>query len=211
MTKTNKQSYTIPCASSFRDAAEALAAKRRVNVGDLARSVMLMLEPNEINAFPDPGEPMGGDRETVTLKSGPAVGRPWRRKPRLQVRMTPGLDALFIRRALGIALAMDKGEVMLKLGSPNALPATTRPDLMDELERLRTMVTALSFDPLPDGVRNRDDALHVLGFPPRSVPDSHTLRARFRMLATIHHPDGQTGSHQRMSQLNAAMEVLRGS
>jgi hypothetical protein len=30
------------------------------------------------------------------------------------------------------------------------------------------------------------------------------------MLATIHHPDGPHGSHRRMSQLNAAMEVLEG-
>jgi len=28
------------------------------------------------------------------------------------------------------------------------------------------------------------------------------------MLATIHHPDGLLGSHKRMSQLNAAMELL---
>jgi len=31
------------------------------------------------------------------------------------------------------------------------------------------------------------------------------------MLAAIHHPDSPYGSHQRMSQLNAAMDHLRQS
>jgi hypothetical protein len=84
-------------------------------------------------------------------------------------------------------------------------------EINDELERLRTIVAVLAFEPLPEGVRSRGDALHVLGFPPSSDPDSRTLRAKFRMLATIHHPDGNYGSHQRMSQLNQAMEFLRRS
>ena len=84
-----KHSYTVPCASDFRDAVEALAVKRHVNVGDLARSILLVMPANFVADFPDPGEPAAEDRETVVLKSGPAEGRPWRRKPRLQVRMPP--------------------------------------------------------------------------------------------------------------------------
>ncbi|HLO77956.1 MAG TPA: J domain-containing protein, partial [Magnetospirillum sp.] len=71
---TVKHSYTIPCASAFRDAVEALAAKRRVNVGDIARSVLLVMPPATIAAFTDPGDPAAEDRETVILKSGPAQG-----------------------------------------------------------------------------------------------------------------------------------------
>jgi len=62
---------------------------------------------------------------------------------------------------------------------------------------------------LPHGVETRADALHVLGFPPNSHPDARELRARFRLLATVHHPDAAQGSHARMSQLNAAMDLLR--
>jgi len=79
----------------------------------------------------------------------------------------------------------------------------------DELERLRTVVAALQFDPLPGGIVTRDQALYVLGFPPGSIPDQGALRTRFRRLATVYHPDGKDGSHLRMSQLNAAMEMLR--
>nr|CAM75035.1 DnaJ-class molecular chaperone [Magnetospirillum gryphiswaldense MSR-1] len=72
-----KHSYTIPCSSAFRDAIEALAARRHVNVGDIARSVLLVMPPSAIQGFPDPGDPEAGDRETVILKSGPSQGRPW--------------------------------------------------------------------------------------------------------------------------------------
>ncbi len=231
-----KHSYTVPCSSAFRDAALDLAEKRRVNVGDLARSVLLAFTPETINEFPDPGDPEPGDRETVHLKSGPSAGRPWRRKPRLQVRMVAGHDVLTIRKALGIALALDKGHVEASLDNGSkAVEEAARAaetalveaalaeerarhaqtleralsDAREESLRLRTMLEALLVDPLPGGINSRQDALHVLGFPPGTRPDTRQLRSRFRILATIHHPDSQTGNHHRMSQLNAAMDYLR--
>lgn len=225
-----KHSYTVPCASAFRDAVEELAQRRKVNVGDLARSILLVVPATTVALSPDPGEPAADDRETVVLKSGPAAGRPWRRKPRLQVRMPPGHDIPFIRRALALAMAMDRGEIAVLVHDssqqptlqpqpappPEPQPAareeaenTRLVEINEELERLRTIVAVLSFEPLPDGVRSRQDALHVLGFPPSADPDNRTLRAKFRMLATIHHPDSHYGNHQRMSQLNQAMEFLR--
>ena len=56
------------------------------------------------------------------LKSGPSKGKPWRRKPRLQMRLSAGYDPSFVRRALGIALAMDSGDLELSLEDPNAKP-----------------------------------------------------------------------------------------
>ncbi|WP_413204476.1 J domain-containing protein [Rhodospirillum sp. A1_3_36] len=240
-----KHSYTVPCTSAFRDAALALADRRRVNVGDLARSVMLVVPPEEIETFPDPGEPQAGDRETVVLKSGPSEGRPWRRKPRLQVRMIKGFEVPFIRRAIGLALAMEKGAVAVSIGGVSAKEAAAAEkeaaaaeearralegkmrslraeldrekaemaresaDIREEVDRLRAMVGVLMTDPLPGGVTSRGEALFVMGFPPGTWPDGRELKSRFRMLATIHHPDSGMGSHDRMSQLNQAMEYLR--
>lgn len=218
--KSIKHSYTVPCSSAFRDAVEVLARRRGVNAADLARSVVLLLPAETIAAHPDPGEPPAGDRETVILKSGAAEGRPWRRKPRLQVRMTPGLDVPTIRRALALALAMDRGDLGVHVGTAPLVAVEEEPEesaadliheIHEELDRLRTIVSVLSFEPLADGVRSRDDALHVLGFPPGRVPERRAIQARYRMLATIHHPDGRYGSHNRMSQLNEAMDLLRRS
>ncbi|MEQ8193585.1 MAG: J domain-containing protein, partial [Rhodospirillales bacterium] len=170
---TKKHSYTITCAMSFRDRIERLAARRRVNVGDLARSVLLMVPGETIANFPDPGEPKAEDRETVILKSGTAKGRIWRRKPRLQVRMSPGVEAKMIRRALAMALAMEQGEldIYLEKSMPGGKPVKEIARMAEaEVERLRTIVSALSFDPLPDGIKTRDDALHVLGFAPGRAP-----------------------------------------
>jgi hypothetical protein len=224
MPSPSKHSYTVSCSSAFREAVEALAEHRQVNVGDLARSVLLVVPAAQVEGFPDPGEPPSHDRETVILKSGPAEGRPWRRKPRLQVRMPPGHAIPFIRRALGLALALAEGSLSVTLEDPKAPVQRSHPEPppppppppaeeesdSDELERLRAIISALAFEPLKDGVRSRAEALYVLGFLPDARPDSRTVRAKFRMLATIHHPDGEHGDHQRMSQLNQAMALLRG-
>ncbi|MCK5444227.1 MAG: J domain-containing protein [Rhodospirillaceae bacterium] len=212
-----KVSYTIPCQSSFRDAVNELAKKRHCNVADLARSVVLVVSQATINAHPDPGEPARDDRETVVLKSGKSKGKPWRRKPRLQVRLSPGFAPETIRRALSLALALAHGHVTLdvltvdqraqgemEMEAQNALLRDTH----EELERLRNVTSALTFEPLPSGVQGREQALYVLGFIPGSIPDQNTIRMRFRRLATVYHPDGKLGSHERMSQLNAAMELL---
>jgi len=225
-----KASYTIACSSAFRDAVLALADKRGVNAGDLARAVMLVVPAALVEATADPGEPTAHDRETITPRSGRGQGRSWKRKPRLQVRLPPGLRAEFIRKCLKLALDIESGTVSVQLDAgPAAAPEATPPrggrpaveaaaaeaamaraeHLEQEVERLRTIVNVLSFDPLPDGVESRADALHVMGFPPYANPDSRVLRARYRLLATVHHPDSAYGSHGRMSQINAAMELLR--
>jgi len=213
-----KHSYTVTCGSRFRDEITALAARRRVNVADLARSVLLLVSTQEIAGFSDPGEPAKDDRDVIILKSGPSQGRPWRRKPRLQVRLPFGAEIGDIRRALGIALALDKETLSLSLGQPEkaaqAPAEESRDSASDELEeeneRLRALVSVLAFEPLGDGIRSREDALHVLGFPPAARPSSGSLKARFRLLATIHHPDSDFGNHSRMSQLNEAMAYLQG-
>jgi len=209
-TAGRKRSHAVPCSSAFRDAALALAARRRVNVGDLARSVLLTLPGSMILDFPDPGEPDPDDRETVVLKSGPNAGKPWRRKPRLQVRLPGDESAETIRRALALAIALDEGRIGV------ALEDGRGPGLKEQLaergatiDRLQAVVKTLAFTPLKGGVRNRADALHVLGFPPDSQPDTGAVNARFRMLATVHHPDSGHGDHERMAQLNDAVRALR--
>lgn len=229
-----KHSYTIPCSSSFRDRVNALADERKVNVADLARSVLLMVTLEDIDHFDDPGEPEANDRETIVLKSGPSKGRPWRRKPRLQVRMAPGYEIIQVRKALNLAVCMAEGTASLRVDTlarkqyfeqrrKQAQAEMERrqkeeiekvknhqlPETREEMERLQAMVSVLSFEPLRGGVQDRSDALYILGFAPKSFPDNSEVRARFRMLATIHHPDGKYGSHERMSQLNAAMDILR--
>lgn len=207
-----KRSYTVPCATTFRDAVTTLAHEKGVNVADLARSVVLLLPSETIRAYPDPGDPPRDDRELVILKSGPSAGRPWRRKPRLQVRMGPGYDPVFIRRALAISMAMADGDATVFLEAPGIIAGgnvEAFKDMEEEIIRLRAVISALSFEPLPNGVTTRQEALHVLGFSPGQNPPMDLIRARFRMMATIHHPDSEHGSHKRMSQINEAMDFLR--
>lgn len=225
-----KVSYTIACASGFRDAVLALAARRQVNAGDLARSVLLAFPAETVAAFPDPGGPSVDDRERVVVKSGEAAGRPWQRKPRLQVRLPPGQDPTLLRRALAIALALDRGERVVRLEDPaaaapasaSAPPVTPEPPPApppppppvpasppESTARLEAAVDELAFLPFPGGPRTRSEALYVLGYPPLARPEPAELQARYRVRAALFHPDGTRGDHVRMTQLNQAMTILR--
>lgn len=223
--KTTKKSYTIPCSSLFRDCVLELADRKLSNVADIARSVMLTIPSKNLSGIKDPGEPDAKDRETVILKSGPSKGRPWRRKPRLQVRMSPGHSIADIRRALYLAIDLDKGETSVDVINPEHRAETSKKakqatqsmkqvekqvdTLKKDISRLKELVETLSFEPIYGGVEHREDALYILGFPPESLPDEQRVKRRFRTLAGIYHPDGMYGDHIRMIQLNSAFEVLR--
>ena len=174
-------------------------------MADLVRSVLLLMTADALTELPDPGEPGVDDREPVMSRSA-AGGRSWRRKPRLQVRLPDGFSSGDIRRAAAFALALGQGRIGVAVGGGGDRDAldTARADL----DRSRAALAALMVQPLPNGVRSRDDALYVLGFPPRSLPERPAARARYRLLAPIYHPDSATGDHARMSQLNAALDWL---
>lgn len=232
--KINKQSYTVSCSTRFRDVVIALAARKSVNVADLARSVLLVLPEKIIKNFTDPGEPQLADREKVVLKSGLSRGRLWRRKPRLQVRLTPGYEISFVRRALNLAVVLDSQHYLINvqkqevdgldncnlvkqndtvfnqsiMNNSHQASNITDQKVTYEGKRLKEVISALSFTPLAGRLSSRIDALHILGFFPTERPDRSTVRSKFKLLAKIHHPDNNYGSHQRMSQLNAAMDFL---
>ena len=220
-----KHSYTVTCPPQFRDAVSALVEKHKVNVADLTRPILLAMLDDVIASFPDPGEPEKEDRDEVVLKSGPSQGRPWRRKPRLQVRFPSGARISMIRRTLGLTLATEKNDMKVSFsdgtedgksdgkGNSKSGGWTSESEevmqLRDENERLRALLSVMSFDPLREGVKAREDALHVLGFLPQSKPDISSVKARFRLLATARHPDNDFGNHQRMRQLNKAVGLLQ--
>jgi hypothetical protein len=201
-----KRAHTVACGGAFRDAVLSLARRRGVTVAELARSVLLIVPAGVVAAYPDPGEPAPDDRDTVLIRSGPAKGRPARRKPRLQVRLHPGEEPAMVRRALALALALERGDLAVSVAPPGEAEMTAREK--NELGALRTVVAALSFEPLHGGIKSRADALHVLGFAPGAMPDGAAMRARFRRLAAVYHPDAEHGDTGRMAQLNAAMALL---
>ena len=257
--KKVKASYAVPCSSKFREAVLALADKRGVNVADLARAILLSFPRLIIEKNPDPGGPEPNDREVIILQSGPSQGKPWKRKPRLQVRLPPGYSPTILRKALNIALRLDRGFLDALLldpsnpTSPAVMPqnGTAQPPLekqlnqavedqkhlkdllkkerqdfklerirlqkiaqnatanFEEITRLKTMIVNLSVPRLSSVIQSRDEALFILGFPPASMPTSAEIKAQFRVLATIYHPDSGVGNNDLMAQLNEAFGYLR--
>lgn len=217
--RKTKQAHIVPCSTRFRQEIEALVRNRNsandnIGIGDLARSVMLLI-PNEIiDSQPDPGDPDSNDRDIVTVTSGKAAGRTMPRKPRLQVRMPQPTDVATIRKALGLALSLEKGWVNLALDQQRADSMTKKLSAAEaELERLQDTLQFLAFQPLPGGVRTRAEALYVLGFAPSAQPSPSDIKTAFRLRAKLFHPDRQhdprrLASDQRMAQLSAALKFL---
>ncbi len=216
--RDDQPAYRVPCSTAFRDQVEEMAKRLKVNVADLAQAVVLTLPKDTVTAFPDPGGPEDGESETFVLQFGAARGLKRRREPYLRIKVPPeGYHAHTIRRALNLALAFKQGKLVTRMDERkpgvNGRSGRDRAEFrqtLEEMDQLRAVVSVLSFDLLPGGVRNREEALYVLGFPPRSTPAIRAIQGRFRMLATIHHPDSGYGSHERMAQVNSAMEILTG-
>ena len=210
MPDKKKKSYTIPCSSIFRKEIIELANSLKSNVADLARSILLLIPKDQILSVPDPGGPLPQDREHKLIKSGPSAGKVWKLKPRLQVRLPEGYTISVVRRALNIALRLNKQHLVLTLNEPKALsaPPELHTDLLDQVERLHNIISILSFTPLEQRITTPNQALYILGFAPDANPDTQIIHARYRKLAGIHHPDSSVGDTDRMTQLNAALDFL---
>lgn len=211
------KSYVVPCSSPFRDQVLELAARKQVAVSDLVAGLITLLQPTDLASISDPGDAPSGDRDEVLLQSGPRAGRVLKRKPRLQLRLPDGLADSTIRRVLALALALDTGRVVLRPSDPNtALVAleekqaleTALTKAREKSDELRALVGILAFETLPDGVETLSHARYVLGFPPDAPLTRQTVKARFRMLSQIYHPDKPTGHTHRMSQLIEATRFL---
>ncbi len=219
--KARKKAHVVACSSHFRQEIESLLRGRsgvndNINIGDLARAVLLLIPEDVIRAQPDPGDPDPRDRDIVTLRGGKSAGRSMPRKPRLQLRVPGKHDAQTIRKALGLALSLEKGWANLALNDQRMDAMQRKADRAEaEVKRLQDLMRLLAFSPLPQGVKTRADALHVLGFAPQSNPSTAAIKSRYRALARIFHPDsnndaqyGVFDDHERMSQLNDAVKIL---
>lgn len=75
------------------------------------------------------------------------------------------------------------------------------------VEDLRTLVGLLAFDH-QEPVTTEDQARYVLGFPPDAALTRQRVKARFRLLTQVYHPDRATGDSRRMAQVIEATRLL---
>ena len=212
------KSYIITCPTQFRDRVLTLARQKSVSVSDLALAALTFGSEIDLSNISDPGDASADDRETVVLQSGPRKGRTLRRKPRLQLRLPPGYTQSHIRRCLALHIEIANGDRGLapepELPPPGPDPAVIdalRTELDQARERaaeMRTVVSMMAFEPLPDGVRTVEEARYVLGLPPTLDLTRTIVKARFRLLSQIYHPDKETGDTARMAQLIEASRFL---
>ncbi len=209
------QPIAIACTLAFRQQVLALAKRRSVSVGGLLRAVAILLPLQALEEMADPGEPPLHERDSVVVKSGAHKGETLKRKPRLQVRLSENLpfpkDAATLRKALALALALEKQEWALSLENTKQREQRQKrhgkaEQRITELER---GIERLAFRPLPSNCRTLEDACYIFGFRASVRPSEELVRRRFRDLASVFHPDAVKGDHERMSQLNQAMQLFK--
>lgn len=209
------QPISISCSKVFRDEICALAERRGVSVAALLRAVYILLPLHIIEKFDDPGEPTRQERDIVILKSGAQKGQTIHRKPRLQLRLPAELDGKnnysIIRRALAIAIALEKQECELSIES--TLQQKQRQKLESKtnsrVQELERGIERLAFVPLTSNCRTLEDACYILGIRAGRKPTEKLVRQRFRDLASVFHPDAIKGDNERMSQINQAMRLFK--
>ena len=207
-----KKSYTIPCSSKFRLDVTNLAAKEKLNIGEIARMVFFLFPLKTLRTREDPGGPPRHDRESVKIGSGPNAGKTMLRKPRIQVRLRGQYTAADVRRALGVVLELRNQDLFnsknLTDGSWFMSPFEKK-SLKRELAALNRTVSKLLFTPLEQGVKTRLNALYVFGLPTESTLTKSTIAERYKELASIYHPDTPQGSNNHMTQVNQAYQILK--
>lgn len=201
------KTYALLCPSRFRDAVLLLADRRRTDPSSVARAALLLVGAREL---PDPGEPEPQDRDIQILPRATGKAKVVRRKPRLRLRLPPGLEASEIRRALALALAIDdqQGYQLLTASEVKGF-AELADRALAKAQEVAVAIDRIAFRPLRDGVKTPRQAAYVMGFLHEWGIDEATVTARFRQLAPVFHPDtGPAANETRMVQLIEARRLL---
>jgi hypothetical protein len=115
----------------------------------------------------------------------------------------PGVAVWFTWDGLGVCIAVDRyRSVASNLQAIHHIIEARRVELRHgTLALVRATFQGFKALPAPAGKRNWWDVLSL----PKDC-SREDVKAAFRRLATVHHPDKPTGSHEKMAELNAAQE-----
>lgn len=202
--------YTIRVSRDMRDQFLQLAVERGLSPSELAEAALALLTPTAAAAIADPGEPTAGEREfqAITLTNGSVrrVGR----YPTLRLRLPKNLGTSYIRQALTLALALNRGDRYRLVSAGESRSIATRIETLERHNReLTAALDRVTFKPLPTKNLTLRQAASIFGFPNEWSCDEGKVKQRFRDLAPIFHPDtGLLSCRERMEQLIQAKNIL---
>lgn len=195
------RTYQVRCRRDLYRTLNDQAGQAGATITHLVRSALGMLTRPALDSLSDPGAPRPADSHRVGHKV---------ETPVLRLRLPVGLTVVEVRKVLGFIAELSEGAL-------HVVPRTELTTLhrrigeqSADIERLREGFALIAFEPLPNGVRSRFEALHVLRFPPGAEPKPEEVTARFRALAAVLHPDARlVNDHTHMVQLIEARKLLQ--
>ncbi|CAK0776136.1 putative Molecular chaperone DnaJ [Azospirillaceae bacterium] len=203
--------YTIPCPSDFRASILDLHEKTGVDLTALIRMALNVTHADYFHSITDPGEPDSDDYVLMEEIGRSGGRRSFRSKPTLTVHYARGWRVSTLRHALAVALSLSTPPRTVAASSLRVEELEiVKEKLEQQLQDCRSTLEVLSFQLLPNGVKTQREAAHVMGFPNTIGLTSEDVTKRFRLLASVYHPDkGILGCAERLGQVVEARNILR--
>ena len=169
-----RHNHTIYCSEGFKIRVAAVCDATDMSPADLVKAVFLF---SDIKDFNDVilGE-TNNVREHVLVKSGINAGKTVSRKPRIQVMLPFKTSPDVLKKALILAtqpklkLANVEDTKKTMIAYNNSIIKGIQPDMIDKITTI-------------------GDALHILGFAPRTKVIKSEVKVRYRTLLKTYHSD----------------------
>ena len=197
-----RHNHTIYCSEGFKSRVVAVCDATDMSPADLVKAVFLFSDIKDFNDI-ILGE-TNNVREHVLVKSGINAGKTISRKPRIQIILPFKISPDVLKKALTLAtqpklkLANVEDTKKMQLFSKktmisdnNPIIKGIQPDMIDKITTIR-------------------DALHILGFAPRTKATKLEIKVRYRALLKAYHSD--TGNifadTKRLSAVQSAWKII---
>ena len=197
-----RHNHTIYCSEDFKSRVVAVCEATDMSPADLVKAVFLFSEIKDFNNI-ILGE-TDNLREQILIKSGVNVGKIVSRKPRIQIILPFKTSPDVLKKALALAT-----QAKLKLAHVEDIKKMQSFSKKTMVSDIDPIVKGIQPDMI-DTITTFRDALHILGFSPRTKATKLEIKARYRTLLKAYHSD--TGNifadTNRLLAVQSAWEII---
>ena len=192
MCMKKRYNHTIYCSESFKKKIDAVCGATDMSPADLVKSVFLFSEVSDFDSIVL--EDKDDKREKILVKTGASAGKVVSRRPRIQIILPFKISPAVLKKALTLAIQpkVKLTEFVEPVMTSNiSIDVGIQPDMIENISTIR-------------------EALHILGFAPRSKATKAEIKGRYRTLLKAYHSD--TGnifaSSERLNAVQRAWKVI---
>ena len=188
--KQQRFNHTVYCSAIFKSRVEKICIATDMSPADLVKAVFLFSHNTDYEKVLLEDDSI--EREKTVVKTGKNAGKIMLRKPRLQVILPYKLSPKIIKKALTVAVKNNHSvnvcnDVIMEIVSG------IQPDMVE--------------------VKTVRDAMHILGYAPRTQVEKVNIKKRYRTLLKEYHSDTgkQFVDSERLEAVQQAWKIIDSS